>query len=228
MAEEKSRQSGVWPLIGSVGAALGAAVCCLGPVVFVSLGVGGAWIGQLSALEAYRPLFMAVAAGFLGFGFYRVYGSAGTSSSREGDQCAEACEVPRAARINRAALWGATLVVAGLFASPYLLALGGASGPEGGAAAEATADAPRGGDPAGPGAAAEASRKQVELKVEGMTCQGCVKTLSTALEDVDGVERADVTLEPPRARVTYDPDRVSSSEIETATDEVGFPSEVVD
>lgn len=33
------------------------------------------------------------------------------------------------------------------------------------------------------------------LKVEGMTCQNCVRHVKTALEGVDGVEAAEVSLE---------------------------------
>jgi len=43
-------------------AALLASACCLGPLLLLALGVSGAWIASLSALEPYRPLFIAVAA----------------------------------------------------------------------------------------------------------------------------------------------------------------------
>lgn len=33
------------------------------------------------------------------------------------------------------------------------------------------------------------------LKVEGMTCQNCVRHVKTALEGVDGVDTAEVSLE---------------------------------
>jgi len=41
-------------LVGGV-AALVASACCLGPLVLVVLGFSGAWIGNLTALEPYRP-----------------------------------------------------------------------------------------------------------------------------------------------------------------------------
>lgn len=41
-------------------AALLASTCCLGPLVLITLGVSGAWIGNLTALEPYRPLFISV------------------------------------------------------------------------------------------------------------------------------------------------------------------------
>lgn len=212
-----------WTIFGSVGAAVAAAVCCLGPVVLVSLGVTGAWIGNLSAVEPYRPIFMVVAAGLLGFGFYRVYGkSEQHEACDEGEACGEdeACEVPKATRINKVSLWIATVLVAFFFASPYLFELGvdKVSAQQAEAVAEKTDES---------GAAAEASQtEQVVLEVGGMTCAGCTHTVTKALEGNDGVEKAAVSLEPPRALVTYDPDKVTPDQMMEATKNVGYPSKL--
>ncbi|MFB6352442.1 MAG: mercuric transporter MerT family protein [Bradymonadaceae bacterium] len=223
--QDTDKKTETWTLFGSVGAALGAAVCCLGPVVLVSFGVSGAWIGQLSALEPYRPLFMVVAAGFLGVGFYRTYG--GARGGDDSETCQEDCEVPKASRINRATLWIATVVVAGLFASPYLLAV---ENSEAFSTSQATARAPSGEESSRTGSASESepALRRVELKVEGMTCGGCVRTVTTTLEKQKGVEKADVMLKPPRATVEYDPSRTDPTRISKATDEVGYPSSVIE
>ena len=42
-------------------AAMLASTCCLGPLVLVALGVSGAWIGNLTLLEPYRPGFISAA-----------------------------------------------------------------------------------------------------------------------------------------------------------------------
>lgn len=42
--------------------ALLASACCLGPLVLIMLGISGAWIGSLTLLEPYQPLFAGVAA----------------------------------------------------------------------------------------------------------------------------------------------------------------------
>ena len=47
-------------LTGGVAAVL-ASTCCLGPLVLILLGFSGAWIGNLTALERYRPYFIGVA-----------------------------------------------------------------------------------------------------------------------------------------------------------------------
>jgi mercuric ion transport protein len=56
-------------------AALLASTCCLGPLVLLMLGVGGAWIGNLTALEPYRPLFIGIAVVALAFAYRRVFRS---------------------------------------------------------------------------------------------------------------------------------------------------------
>ena len=58
---------------GGILAALGAASCCVVPFALFTLGVSGAWIGNLTALEPYQPVFAAIAVACLGYGFYLVY-----------------------------------------------------------------------------------------------------------------------------------------------------------
>ena len=41
-------------LVAGVLAAIGASVCCVGPLVLLTLGIGGAWIANLTALEPTR------------------------------------------------------------------------------------------------------------------------------------------------------------------------------
>lgn len=58
---------------GGVMAGLAASTCCVVPLALATLGVGGAWVGGLTALAPYQPVFIAVAAGCLGAGFWLVY-----------------------------------------------------------------------------------------------------------------------------------------------------------
>ena len=64
--ERRSR----WLVAGGMLGAFLASSCCIVPLVLISLGVSGAWIGQLTALEPYKPLFLLVAIGFLAAGFW--------------------------------------------------------------------------------------------------------------------------------------------------------------
>ena len=54
-------------------AAIGASVCCVGPLVLLMLGIGGAWIAHLTALEPLRPWFIAATLLFLGLAFHRLF-----------------------------------------------------------------------------------------------------------------------------------------------------------
>ena len=47
-------------LTGGV-AAIFASACCLGPLILLLLGFSGVWIGNLTALEPYRPFFIGLA-----------------------------------------------------------------------------------------------------------------------------------------------------------------------
>jgi len=59
--------------VGGVLAALGASSCCVLPLALFTLGVSGAWIGNLTALAPYQPLFVAAAALLVGLWFRQVY-----------------------------------------------------------------------------------------------------------------------------------------------------------
>jgi mercuric ion transport protein len=56
-----SRIDGLGPLLTGAMAALLASSCCLAPLVLLMLGVSGAWIGYLTALEPYQPYFVGAA-----------------------------------------------------------------------------------------------------------------------------------------------------------------------
>lgn len=54
-------------------AAILASACCLGPLVLIALGFSGAWIGNLTVLEPYRPIFIGAALVALFFAWRRIY-----------------------------------------------------------------------------------------------------------------------------------------------------------
>lgn len=65
------------------------------------------------------------------------------------------------------------------------------------------------------------------LKVEGMTCQHCVRSVTQALESRTGVLRADVDLQAGRARVDYDASRVTPRDLANAVAEEGYEAEEI-
>ena len=62
----------------------------------------------------------------------------------------------------------------------------------------------------------------VELKVDGMDCQGCVKSVTRMLYGVAGVASVDVSLEQGRARITYDPAKAGPAEFKRAIERAGY------
>lgn len=60
-------------LVAGALTAIGASACCVGPLVLLTMGIGGAWIANLTAWEPLRPWFMAATLVFLGLAFRRLY-----------------------------------------------------------------------------------------------------------------------------------------------------------
>ena len=52
--------TGKGSLVASSLTAIGASVCCVGPLVLLALGVGGTWVGALTMMEPLRPLFIGL------------------------------------------------------------------------------------------------------------------------------------------------------------------------
>ena len=79
----ESPPSGSIALFSGGLAAILASTCCLGPLVLVTLGISGAWIGNLALLEPYRPFFILIALVALFLAWRSIYRQA----CQSGDQC---------------------------------------------------------------------------------------------------------------------------------------------
>lgn len=91
---------------GSLIAAVLASSCCIGPLLLVTLGVSGAWIGNLSALEAYKPYFVLIAIVFLAIGYWQVY-----IKPKRACLDGEVCARPISDRLIKSVLWLATVLI---------------------------------------------------------------------------------------------------------------------
>ena len=105
-AEIQDRKRKVAATGGVIGAVL-ASSCCIGPLVLIMLGASGAWIGNLTALKAYQPIFVPITLAFLGFGFWQVYGR--PKQIYDDDSY---CASPSSDRLIKIVLWAATVLVA--------------------------------------------------------------------------------------------------------------------
>jgi mercuric ion transport protein len=100
-------------LVGGLAAVL-ASTCCLGPLVLVALGLSGAWIGNLTLLEPYRPFFIAGALVALFFAGRRIFRSA------QACEPGETCAVPRTRRIFKIVFGIVSALVIVALVYPYV------------------------------------------------------------------------------------------------------------
>lgn len=103
---------------GGILGALAASSCCIVPLLLFALGIGGAWISNLTALAPYKPYFVAATTGVLGYGYYLVHWKPRRA-------CADgaACARPIPNRFVQFALWIATVLVIAAFAFDYVAPL---------------------------------------------------------------------------------------------------------
>ena len=102
--------------IGGVLGALAASTCCVVPLVLFSLGISGAWIGQLTALSPYQPIFIAITLGFLGYGYWLVYQNRKAACADD-----QFCAKPLPSRLVNFSLWFATALIMLAFAWPNII-----------------------------------------------------------------------------------------------------------
>ena len=99
-------------LIAGILAAIGASVCCVGPLVLLLLGVGGAWVGTLTMFEPIRPYLMAATFAFLAVAFYRLY--LAPQVCKPDTPCAD----PSIRKRQRVIFWTASVLIVVLLALP--------------------------------------------------------------------------------------------------------------
>ncbi len=64
--------------------------------------------------------------------------------------------------------------------------------------------------------------ENVEIRIDGMSCEGCSGNVARQLQALPGVGSVDVSLQPGLARVSFDPVRISVAALEAAIEEAGF------
>ena len=64
------------------------------------------------------------------------------------------------------------------------------------------------------------------LNIQGMTCNGCVNSVTRVLPGIAGVSRADVDLAGAKAVVEYDAAQTNPAALAVAVDDAGFDAQV--
>lgn len=105
------------PLLTGFLAAIGSALCCAGPFILLSLGLGGAWVSSLALLEPYRALFIGAVVISFAIAGYRIFRP--ISDCKKGTACA----VPVNRLRQQIIFWLAALIAAISVTSPYWLPL---------------------------------------------------------------------------------------------------------
>lgn len=144
-------------LVGAILAAIAASVCCVGPLLLLGLGAGGAWVGNLTAMEPFRPYLMGITLVLLGYAFYSIYSKPKAEACEPGSYCAN----PKSEKINKISLWIVAILVLGLLAVPYLTPLLFASDTK--------------------AVVLNTHTREVVLDVPGMTCATCPVTIQKSL-----------------------------------------------
>jgi mercuric ion transport protein len=95
--------------------AIGIASCCLFPIVFLSVGLGGAWLSNLAFFRNYKPVLVIVTGLALAYGYYSIYERATDACCNDGG-----CPQVRNTRLTKYLLWTITLLAAAGLAIEYI------------------------------------------------------------------------------------------------------------
>jgi copper chaperone CopZ len=187
-----------WTTFGSLVSAAASSACCWLPLIMVATGVSA--VGLSGFFEQYRPVFLVVAAAFLGVGFYLNYRPQKQSCHADGS-----CETssPRLRRWNLGMLWVSTALVAALAMFPHYV--GSLFGTDAATANEVQ------------------SAQLLTLDIDGMTCAGCEIGIEAALGELPQIETVDADFESGTAKVRLLPgQRPTKLALESAVAKAGY------
>jgi mercuric ion transport protein len=100
-------------LLLAILAGIGASACCLGPLLLLSLGIGGAWVGNLTAMQPYSGYFTAATLIALALVFKKLYFN--------NKQCQQdsVCANPNVLRSQRIIFWLVSIILISMISFPY-------------------------------------------------------------------------------------------------------------
>ena len=178
---------------GTVVTAFLASLCCIGPIVFAALGLGG--VGFMVGLEAYRPWFMGFTILFLAGAFYYTY--------RKREVACEdgSCKIESGSKWSKISLWTITVVALFFMAFPYINWSSGAM-----TAGEANFEA----------------LTEVTIPVEGMTCNSCNTAVEMAVGKLNGIHTVKADYQKQSTLIIYDSSKVNIIRIKETINNLGY------
>ncbi|GMT42684.1 MAG: hypothetical protein IEMM0002_1095 [bacterium] len=199
-------------VIGSIFAGGLAAACCLGPVLFALLGIGG--IGLIANIAQYRTPLMALSFLLLATAFYFAY--------RKPEECGAECPPSAGNRLNKIIVWVAAVLLLVFIGLPYFA--GGGLTKDSSSGLSTKADTTM-----GFAAASNDKHKAPEtipLAVNGMTCTSCERPIRNALKKLPGVSGVKVSYKTGEAVVEYDQEKVTPQQMIDAVKKAGYTASV--
>lgn len=199
MNEEGESKKRNWLLTGGLGAAFLGSLCCIGPAVFIALGLGSFSAGAF--FESIRPWMGGLAIIALVFAW------------RQGlhkKPCLnEACEVrPKRDKGQIAMLSIGTLLAIGLLAYPYIseriLEMRNADLIE----------------------EVDGTTRST-ISIPSMDCAACAVGIQSQLVGLEGIESARITYESKLAQIVYDSRQITETEILKTIEATGFPAKEI-
>ena len=188
--------------ISNISAILGAflaSLCCIGPILFAALGIGGA--GFAVGFEAYRLYFIVFAAAALGLAYYFTY------RKRE-VKCEDGtCKVQSGSKKRKLMLWSITALAAFFIAFPYV----NWSGAE---EFDISTISPE--------------LNTVTILVEGMTCESCNKAVEIAVGKLDGVKKVKADYEKGEVKVAFNKKLTDITKIANTINDLGYKAGITE
>lgn len=150
---------------GSILTAVLASSCCIGPLILAAVGMSG--LSFIGSIAPYRPVFIGITFALIGASYYFTYGRK--------KPCCPGESAKRRRWAQEVPLWAITAIAVGLVAFTYTREYLGSNKVE--------------------SSLLKSDYKLVTLKVEGMTCSSCAKSIKSTISKVKGVKALRVDLE---------------------------------
>jgi len=188
-------RGGSWTLGGAIAAGMAASLCCLGPLLSLSLGLGSFTASAFFA--RWRPWLLALTCVLLAGAWYLALRPSKTT-------CDGKSWVRGKSRATWAALSLGTIAAMGSAAYPWWAGMG---------------------DRGGANSPVKSEAQRFSVSIPTMDCAACANGIAAALRRAPGVLRARVNYDARRAEIVFDPAVTNRAALLVAIDGTGFSAD---